>query len=266
MADETDPVEQISFLTRSKSRVRALEILLEAGPVTQRELRTRLDASRSTTARTLTALENRDWIEKEGGSYRLTPVGKIVAEEFGELVASLRMTEELSEFLTWFPYSEFDVDLAQLRESTITTSSSSDPYAPGRKQTELLQTANRFRGFLPAIDLEGTRVVREQIAERGFEAEIVVSADVGETIATGEFADLFRAQLETGRLTVLAHDGDLPFYLGLADADTVQIGVEDDEGFPRALLETDSEPVRSWAESVYRTYRREARPKPIEEF
>jgi len=266
MAEETDPVEQISFLARSESRVRALERLLESGPTTQRELRTHLDASRSTIARTLSALERRSWIEADDGAYRLTPVGTIVAREFGELVDALRTTDELSTFLEWFPYAEFDLELRALRDATITTSTSSDPYAPGRTQTELLRSATRFRGFLPAIDLEGSEVVHEQITERDFAAEIVVSAEVGETITTEEFADLFREQLATGQLTVLVCDGDLPFYLGLADDERVQIGVEDDEGFPRALLDTDTTAVREWAESVYDEYRAAARPKPIDEF
>lgn len=266
MADEATPIDQISFLARSESRVRALERLLEAGPATQRELRTHLDASRSTIARTLSALERRGWIETADGAYRLTPVGTIVAEEFGDLVDALRATDELSTFLQWFPYAEFDIDLAALRDATITTSTSSDPYAPGRTQTELLRTANRFRGFLPAIDLEGSEAVHEQITERDFAAEIVVSTAVGETIETGEYADLFREQIGTGRLTVLVHDGDLPFYLGLADDGRVQIGVEDDEGFPRALLDAEAAPVGEWAEGVYDEYRAAARPKSLDEF
>ncbi|WP_256391870.1 helix-turn-helix transcriptional regulator [Natronoarchaeum rubrum] len=266
MVDEGDPIEQISFLARSESRVRALERLLASGPATQRELRTHLDASRSTIARTLTGLEQRGWIESVGGAYRLTPAGTIVAEEFGNMVDALRLTDEQSTFLRWFPYAEFDLDRAALRAATITTSTSSDPYAPGRAQTELLRSTTRFRGFLPAIDLEGSEVVHEQITERDFAAEIVVSAGVDETIETEEYADLFREQLATGQLTVLVYDGDLPFYLGLADDERVQIGVEDDEGFPRALLDTDTTAVREWAESVYDEYRAAAQPKPIDEF
>ncbi|SNZ11769.1 Predicted transcriptional regulator, contains HTH domain [Natronoarchaeum philippinense] len=266
MADDADPVEQIAFLARSNARVRVLEQLLDSGSADQRTLRTRLDASRSTIARTLTALEQRGWIETDGSVYRLTTVGTIVAEEFEELADALRVTDEFSTFLEWFPYSEFDLDLAELQDSTITTATSSDPYAAGRTQTEFLYATDRFLGFLPAIDIEGTRVVHEQITEHGFEAEIVVSAEVSETITQGEYADLFRAQLETGQLTVLVHDGALPFYLGLGDEERVQIGVEDDEGFPRALLESSAQTVRRWAEDVYEEYRATAQPMSFEEF
>jgi len=43
-------------------------------------------------------------------------------------------------------------------------------------------------------------------------------------------------------------------YLGIADGTTVQIGVEDDDGIPRALLETTNESVRAWAESMFSKY------------
>lgn len=265
MDDSPDPVEQVAFLARSETRVRLLERLLEAGPSTQRDLRDHLDASRSTVTRSLSALEERGWIEQSQGVYRLTPPGEVVTDEFTSLLESIRTTDELSVFLDWFPYAEYSLDVSRLRGAEITSAGPPDPYAPARKQTELLERVDRFRGFLPSLDIEGTRVVHEQITERGFEAEIVVSESAEATIGSGEYAELFREQVSTGRLTVLVVDDDLPFYLGVAEG-VVQIGVEDDEGFPRALLETTDESVREWATDVYERFRDRARVKPVDEF
>ncbi|WP_123534590.1 helix-turn-helix transcriptional regulator [Halosimplex salinum] len=265
MVDPMEAVDQIAFLARSKARVHVLEQLRDHGPATQRDLRDRLDASRSTVTRSLTALEDRGWIERDDRSYRLSPKGEVVTDEFLSLRDSVRAVDELSPFLQWFPYAEFPLDLSALREADITSAASPDPYAPARKQTELIETEDSFRGFLPSLDIEGTRVVHEQIVNGGFEAEVVVPESVERTIASGEYAELFGEQLATGRLTVFVLDDDVPFYLGLA-GDTVQIGVEDDEGFPRALLETTAESIREWATDVYESHRERSRVKPADDF
>ncbi|WP_436924315.1 helix-turn-helix transcriptional regulator [Halosimplex amylolyticum] len=265
MDESQDAVGQVAFLARSETRVRLLERLRETGPSTQRELGAHLEASRSTVTRSLSALEERGWIERSAGAYRLTAAGDVVTDEFLSLLESIRTTDELSAFLDWFPYAEFSLDVSHLRDAEMTSAGPPDPYAPARKQTELLERTDRFRGFLPSLDIEGTRVVHEQIMERALEAEIVVSGDAEATIESGEYAELFREQVSTGRLTVSVVEETLPFYLGLAD-DVVQIGVEDDEGFPRALLETTNESVREWAAAVYERYRDRARTKPVDEF
>jgi predicted transcriptional regulator len=265
MSKDAEAIDHIAFLARSESRVRILEGLLNAGSLTQRELREYVDASRSTVTRTLTELEHRNWVAKSGDGYRLTAAGEIITERFLDLVASVRTTEELSSFLRWFPTSEFSLDMSHLKGAEITPSTDSDPYAPGRRQTEFLRGTDHFRGFLPSIDMQGTKVVHEQIMAGAFEAEIVVSATVGDRITRGEFGSLFREQLETGRLTVYVTEGTLPFYLGLSD-DVVQIGVEDDKGFPRSLLETDAQPVVTWGDDAYETYRARATHQTVDRF
>ncbi|MEF8872164.1 MAG: MarR family transcriptional regulator [Haloarculaceae archaeon] len=265
MRKDTEAIDHIAFLARSESRVRVLERLLEAGPLTQRELRECVDASRSTVTRTLTDLQSRNWVAKTGDGYQLTATGEMITEQFLDLVSSVQATEELSSFLRWFPTTEVSLDMNHLRGAEITSSTDSDPYAPGRRQTEFLRRVDDFRGFLPSIDMQGTEVVHEQIMTGAFEAEIVVSATVGDRITSGEFASLFREQLDTGRLTVYVAEEPLPFYLGLG-GDIVQVGVEDDEGFPRALLETDARPVISWGEDVYETYRTRAKEQSADAF
>lgn len=258
MDDDSEPVAEIAFLARSETRVRVLEHLLVSEAGTQRELRDELDTSRSTVARSLNALEDRDWVAAENGTYRLTAVGKPVIESFLGVVETVRTTGELAPFLRWFPLSEHDLDVADLHDAEITARTDGEPYAPGRRQTDFLRNATRFRGVLPSLDLEGTKLVHEQITDGTLEAEIVVPPAVVDTINSGEFAGLFREKFETGRLTVLAAADPLPFYLGLADGDGVQVGVEDDEGFPRALLDASGGAVREWGERVYADVRSRA--------
>lgn len=251
MSDGRSPIDQIAFLSRSESRVRVLEQLRSNGPMTQREFREQLDTSRSTVARTLSQLEEHGWLSQTGDTYTLTPTGRLVSEQFLSLVESLRMAEELAPFLDWFPYAEYPLDLDCLTDAEITPSTDADPYAPGRKQTEFIDEQESIRFFLPSIELEGARTAHEQIMDGDLSAEFVVSAAVADRIVTGEFATLFRAEIETGRMEIYAVDGNLPFYLGLGEDATVQLGVEDGDGFPRALLEVENESLRMWAEGVY---------------
>lgn len=266
MAGDTEAIDQIEFLARSETRVRALEVLDEAGPATQHECRERLDASRSTVARTLSGLEDRGWIEQRGRTYRLTPAGTIVADAFLDLVDTIDATEELSTFLRYFPDSEFDLDLADLRTASITPSTESDPYAPANHQTELVREADSFRGMLPAIEIEGSRMIHRRCLEGDLDIETIASPSVAETITDGEYARLYSEMVASGAHTVLVADSELPFYLGLTDDGRTHVGVDDDEGFPRALLVSDSEAVREWAESVYADWRECATPTTAEDF
>jgi predicted transcriptional regulator len=243
-----------------------MEHLAEAGAATQRDLRDRLDASRTTVSRSLQSLEEREWVEADGNTYRLTPVGITVAEAFSGMLETIRTIEELSEFLRWFPTDEFAPDFLEADDVTVTTSTDGDPYAPARRQSEILQRADRLRILLPSVDLEGTKTITERITNEELEAETVIAPELEATMESAEFAPFVRRMLETGRATMLVSPTELPFYLGLTDDGCVQIGVEDDDGLPRSLLETTDGDVMEWAESVYRKYRAEAEPKSIAAF
>jgi predicted transcriptional regulator len=262
----SDPVEQIAFLARSESRVRVLEALSEDGPANQRALRDCIDMSRSTLSRSLQALEEQGWVAESDGGYHLSPVGHVIAEEFLELLERISLTEDLAPFLRWFPYGASDLELIHLSDAEVIPGTNSDPIAPVRKHQEAMKSAHNIRLFIPSLDREASRAVHDGVMDGRLEAEIVVTPSVEETIGSGDFAELFRPQIETDRMTVLSIEDDFPrYYFGLVD-DRVQVGVEDDEGIPRALLETTADPVWEWAEKRYETLRERATVKPIEDF
>lgn len=265
--DETvSPLDQILFLVRAESRVRIIEHLLESGAATQRELRTELDTSRTTISRSLRSLVEKGWVENDRNSYRLTQTGMIIAGEFSDMLDTVEATEELSDFFRWFPAEEFTPDFQEVNDVEVTASTDGNPYASARKQAKIFQTAEKLRILLPSIDLEATKTLTEQVTQRGLEVETVISPNLEETIKSDEFAPLIRKKMETGRSTVFVSETDLPFYLGLSDSGLVQVGVEDDEGFPRALLETTDESIRDWAEDVYQKYREQAQRQSVDDF
>ncbi|MEF8786046.1 MAG: HTH domain-containing protein [Haloarculaceae archaeon] len=266
MADTSAAIDTLSFLTRSEPRTRILLQLLSSGSLSRRQFRDRLSVSRSTITRALAALEERALVGHDGETYHLTPTGRIVAETIADAVDTLEVTDDLSTFLEWFPYSEYDIDLDELRAADIIVSTDVDPYAPSRRHAESVGEHDQFRMLLPSIDLQLARSTDDRLKNGDLELELIISPEMEETISTGEFASVLREQIESGSMTVLVSPDPIPFYLGLAGSGTVQIGVEDEEGFPRAVLETDTESVRSWCETVYQQFRADARTKSAEEF
>lgn len=264
--DPDTPREKVLFLARAESRVRIVNALEASGPTTQRELRAQLDASRTTVSRALQSLIDEGWIEESDGAYRLTRAGEWIEAAFGRLLDTVGRVEDLGEFLRWFPSDVEAPDLLDANDVAVTCSTDADPYAPARKQTEVLHAADRLRILLPAIDLESTRTLVEQVTERGLEVETVVSPGVESAMESERFAPLMREKVRTGRSPVLVARDGVPFYLGLTDDGLVQIGVADGDSLPRALLETTDEQVREWAECLYRDVRDRAERKSLEDF
>ena len=157
------PVETVRFLAGATSRVRVMEFLDESGPTDQPELRANLEGSRTTISRALRSLEEVDWVESEGNTYRLTYTGSVIAEEFDALLSTVRRTEELSEFLRWFPTESDAPDFIRARDVEVTASGDANPYAPAKKQAEILNTADSLRILLPSVDPDATRTLSEQV-------------------------------------------------------------------------------------------------------
>ena len=246
-------IDRICFLARADSRVRILESLSESSPVTERALRRQLSASRSTISRGVDSLIEMGWVTEGSDGLELTPTGSLVIEAFLDLAETMSTAEELSPFLEWFPLSEFDLTVDDLQKGTVTAAIDGDPYAPAREHTNLIRTASRFRALLPSIGQNAISMAHRRILAGNLEATLIVSPSVETRIRTDQLAPQFEEMLSTGRLTILVAES-VPFFLGLADERATQIGVEDDEGMPRALFETEAEAAREEADALFVDY------------
>lgn len=253
-SDAAPPLSTLEFLSGSHHRIEILRTLRASGPATRREIRESVDASRSTVRRTLEGFLERDWIASTKAGYRITAAGGFVADEFERFGGTVRVTDEYAPLLQNLPDGVLDVDATWLDGAALTAATEANPYAPARKQTETVRNAERFRGLLPSIELEGARLVHERIVEGDLTASIVLPQAVAETVRSEPFADLFREKIATGRLDVYAYDGEVPLYLGLPDDDAVEIGSENDEGIPRALLQSTDADLRAWGEDTFEEY------------
>jgi predicted transcriptional regulator len=258
--DASPSISTLDFLASSRHRIEILRSLRESGPSTRRDLRESVDASRSTVRRTLEGFLERDWVASVDGGYRLTVAGGMVAEEFAQLAETVRITREYAPLLRHLPDSALDVEPTWLEGSSLTTATDAEPYAPAQRQTETASQAERFRLVLPSIELEGAKLGHRRVLDGELHGEMVLSRGTAETVRSDPFADLFAEQIATGRMDVYAHPGEPPMYLGLLDDDRVEIGCENEQGIPRALLESTDDRLRSWAESAFEEYVAEAEP------
>lgn len=261
---ESATVDEIAFLSRSRTRYRTFAALHEADGLTKRELRDRLDASRTTVGRNLEALCEQGLVADGDGEYRITRAGETIAADFFDLVETTAVASRLEPLLQWLPDDEFDVDLARLRDATVITADESNPYAPVERHVEALKRAERVRLFVGVTGQHAWEVARRRVVEEGATHEYVVGPGVVETLrADPNYTEPCTSMLGTDRFDLSVYDGEVPYYLGVLD-ETVQIGVEDAEGMPRALLETDVDALGEWATGTYEQYRERSTPFSME--
>ncbi|ELZ23340.1 hypothetical protein C477_02294 [Haloterrigena salina JCM 13891] len=90
--------------------------------------------------------------------------------------------------------------------------------------------------------------------------EVVHSATLESTLRSEpEYRELVAEIRAHEACTMRVADRELTYYLGLFD-DVVQIGVEDDDGIPRALVETDAAEIRAWAAETYERHLEQSAP------
>ncbi|WP_276282136.1 helix-turn-helix transcriptional regulator [Halorussus caseinilyticus] len=239
-------------------RIDVLDRLLDDGR-DKRELVGSLDCSRSTVDRAVRELESYDLVEYAEGEYRPTTFGRLAVEEYRRFERRVETLERLKPALEWLPVEEFDLDFGTLTDSKLVVSTPDDPYAPANHHADVASQAENFRALLPAVGLNQLEAGREAAVEGDQRQRIVVERDVAERLRERpHYADRIAEMLRSGRVEMWVYDGSIPYFLGLYD-ELVHVGVEDEDGMPRALIETDAEAVREWAESVYDEYRRAAR-------
>ena len=253
---ESGREEALDIIGMLLHRFEVVESLLE-DPKHKRDLVECTDLSRSTVDRATKELETAGLIEYIDGRFIVTSFGEHAEAEFSGFVDTLRLREQLDSFLQWVPDSEQDFDLDMVADADIALPEPGNPYNMVNKHVQALEEADTVQAVLPVTGLHAFEVAHEAVVENGADYEFVVVPEVAETHRSNpNYAPLYEEMVKTGRFNSYIYDGEIPYYLGLLD-ETVQIGV-DDEGEPRALLETDSKEMHEWTKSEYEWYKTRA--------
>jgi predicted transcriptional regulator len=257
MIDSEDAFAILVFLTGSPNRIAVLHAIATDGAVDRRDLVDDLGLSRVTVTRILDALESRRWITGEGTVYRTTSVGEVVLDECQSLLDTIESMERLSLVLPWLP-ADFDVDIRRLRNARVTLPTWSDSVAPVRRAAEVCRGLDDLRVCASGVAPDVIKGIRDAAVEDETDVEFVATTSALEVVRTdptmrGWFADVIDAD---GR--VYEHPGH-QYLIGLCDR-TAIIGMNDESGMPRGLVESTDETVYEWVHSTIDRCRAEAKP------
>lgn len=250
--------ETAADLVRSPIRIEILKRLRE-GDRTKYELREELSCVRTTVDRNLDRLAADGWIAETEGAYALTTSGEIVLDSALEFLDAVELASHLQPVLELVPREELDFDLRHLADAEITVAGEGQPMAMLDKHVATVEQATTTRTVIPVTSSQPVDVQYRKMQNGELDAEHVVSPTVAELFRSNpQFTDRISALLDSGQFEVYVTEEEIPFFFGVLD-ETIQIGANED-GQPRALLETDDERVREWALAAFETYRESAVP------
>lgn len=261
------PLDDVEFLARSPHRVEVLRRLHE-GPWGRPDLHEETGISQPTLGRVLDSLEERYWVEHQGGEYRLTAFGALMAEAFDDLLETVETLHKLSEVGPLLPTDAMDFDLERLGTATVLTPEPGDFFRHVRRVEARFEDAERIRILTENIGpqfLESlhTRLVTD--ADASAIVESILTADAVEmALGNHELVGWIRELIESGRATIYRYDGANPLTLAHYDG-TAVIVATDDHGFPAAVIESSDEVVRDWVETELDAYREAATELTVED-
>lgn len=253
--------DDIEFLVSSDHRVAVLDELAR-GPRDREELRSTTGASSPTIGRVLGDFEVRHWIERDGRTYRLTELGTLVTEEFGQFREAMARQRGLREAWPWLPHEVDGFSIELFGDVVVSRPGPGYPYTPVERFTECLETSRTMRGFGMAVLKSGNLEPFLGQLRDGLECEYIYPSSVFAELLEWNEAAVLEA-VERSNYTVMLHD-DLPVAercgICLFD-DVVSICCYDPaDGTLQSVVDTASAEMRSWAESYYERYRAEAQP------
>ena len=258
-------LEDVEFLVCSSHRIEVLDALSESAR-DRNDLRSVTGASSPTLSRILADFEDRNWVERRGKAYRLTDLGAFVADRLAGFLDEMTVERRLRDVWPWLPHQLEGFSVESFTDVTVTHPNPGYPDALVERRMELIAETSTWRGFgmamlgLRTLELSFDRFLDDRDE---FRCEYIYPPEVFEELLSWGDAGTILEAAETDCYTVLLHE-ELPvddrFEVSLFD-DRVTICCYDREtGALRALVETTSAEMRTWAEAYYERFRAQARP------
>ena len=257
-----DPLDEVLFLARSGNRIEALRRLSER-PSTRGDLCSALDVSQPTMGRILRALEERNWVVREGKRYRATPTGRLVAAGIADLLDRLETESRLRDVVEWLPADDLEFDLRRLADATITTPTTTRPNAPISRMVELLRDTDRALFLSHAFNEAKLDLLRERsetLVARGVFSEAAIEP----VVADPTLRRRLREALSGDGIEIRVTDESVPVAVEVTD-DRTHLLLRDGDGVVRTSLDTNDDAVRAWAESIHERYWTDARPLAVDD-
>jgi predicted transcriptional regulator len=248
-----EPVGELEYLSRSHHRIGVLRALRE--PCDRATLREQTGASKATLSRVLGDFEKRAWVTRTDGGYRLTALGELLERGLDQAVRALETVEKLAPVSEWLPTAQLGFDLDRLHDSTVVTPSRTDSLGVHRRLATLLYQADHVRELTDMVATSGIDLHCKAIDDHGQTLEVVLTAEAMETVrSTPEMVRQCAPVVERGDVSLFRYEGTVPYFLALVD-DCSLIGMFDDSGTIRGLIESTDPVVRDWTIETLDEYR-----------
>jgi len=262
MGDEDDV---LAFFGNSPTRLAILESLA-AGPKTRSDLQAAVDTSRTTLWRLVVDLEERGWVRKAGEQYEATVAGRIVVDRVTSLQTTVTILDELADLLDWLPIDEMSFPVERLANATVVRPTTANPQGPMQLATRQIETATQIRILSRAYSPWVVEAVYEPVLAGDQSVTMVLTTGVVEAFNADEsIRRQVRDMAETDHLRLFRAD-EIPFIVAILDGDRVGMGIDDDDGRPRAVLDIEDQTIVTWAIDTYERYRDIAVPIGPERF
>ena len=251
MTDRT-PLDDIEYLARSRHRVSVLECL-ESGACTRAALHDETEISQPTLGRVLAGLQTRNWVAQHGQEYSLTSLGRLLAEEFADLLETVETIQELSDLTSVLPIEQLDFDIRLLGDATITTAKPTDVLSHIRRAEDLLSEADSIRVLTPSIFPGALEKLMEGRSPHHHEA-ILTGGALEAMVADPPLVGATRTLIANGGLDLYRYDGSVALMLAMVDQKAI-IAPLDEDDLPRALIESENQTICSWVDAQLDEFR-----------
>jgi predicted transcriptional regulator len=246
-------LKEIEYLSRSENRVQVLKSLMQDA-LTRRELQEKTGASQATLSRILQDFEERQWIRKQGAVYEATVFGSWVADCVGELQVALSASDKLEAFEPWLPTDIERFDVRWLADAEVITPTETEPNAPMDRVQSVLRAAQHIRVLSYAYNKNCLDASVTAVRERGQQYEGVYSTGAIQSLREkSKWHDQLETMLEADTTAISVYEGEVPCSVEIAD-EVVHLILRDDQGVVRAVIESESIPLRNWAVSLFERY------------
>jgi predicted transcriptional regulator len=215
-----------------------------------------LDCARRTVQRHLAACEERGWVERGDGGYRLTAAGDAAARVHQAYRDRLAAVDRAAPLLSHLNPSQAPSP-EQLTDADVVAASASDPQAPIQAYVERLGgfTGDRVLLCSPVL----SRVFHDahaDLARRGVHTDLLLSTETAR-LARDRNPLEFAAVLRLGVLDLYTRAEPVPFGL-VIDDEQLLLGAYDDDGNLKACLHGDDPELVAWGERQFETLREHA--------
>jgi predicted transcriptional regulator len=216
------------------------------------------------------SLESLSLIESINYEYRLTPLGRVIAESVERYIFLIGGFEKHQPFLTTHDLSDIPMEflrrISDLYQAEVKYDETTDIFFVYRHYMDILKDARYLHGISSAISPVLATFLAEKIAQ-GVRVELVVSQSVVDTLKEEPYISNIRGILASGNFILWVRDGSLK--LGLTVSDTyVSLGFfklgTNQYDTSTDLFSNDPAAV-AWAENLFEYYRKDAKKLDLAE-